>query len=181
MEKILFTITFLSILTELFLIGTVMGFFQKKIVAIDFFKFLMPAAFIVFALFLGILLANKLKTLFGNYTVWYASTILFILSFKLMYDGIKLDKIKKTINPLDAKGLIYLSILVSLNALFIGTAFGLLKLEYSTIAFSSVSAYLIMVAGYFRGFTLKKLISFRNDLFFAAVFMIVAIFIAIKF
>lgn len=180
MEKILYIIALLSVLTDLFLMGTIVGFFQKKVVYSDFIKFFIPATLVSVVLLLGLFLGHEIKARFTHYEIWYAATILFIFSFKLMYDGIKLNALKKSINPIATKGLFYLSILAAINVWFIGVAFGLLSINYQAIVYSAVSIYMILVAGYLKGFGLKKLMNFRNDLFFAAIFLIIAIIIATK-
>lgn len=177
---ILFTITILAILTDLFLMGSIVGFFQKKIVPTDLAKFLVPTIIISITLLVGVYLGSQVAKLFAEYNVWYAATIIFVLSLKLMYDGIKLDKLKKSINPIDTKGLFYLSFLMAINAFFIGLAFGFLGLLITQVLYFIVSIYFAILAGYLKGFSLKKLIGFRNDLLFAAVFLIVALVIAVK-
>lgn len=180
MEKALYIITLFCVLVDLFLMGSVAGFLQKKIVVVDFFRFLIPTLIIASLLAAGLFLGKYVSLFFEDYRVWYAATILLILSFKLMYDGLKLNQLKKAMNPLDRKGILYLSVLIGINAFFIGAAFGLLGIPNKVLVYSILSLYFILVAGYFRGLSLKKLMAVKNDLWFAAVLLIIAMVIAIK-
>jgi putative Mn2+ efflux pump MntP len=181
MILILFSIAMFSLLTELFLVGTVAGFFQKKVKLVDLIRFFIPVFISFLLLIIGIYSGNKAASLFSAYKYWYAASILFIFSLKLMYDGSKLNTLKKSINPIDKKGLYYLSILMGINAFFIGLAFGFIELKIITIVYIIFVLYFAILGGYITGFNLKKLISFRNDLFFAIIFLLIAIFVAIKF
>ncbi|MBI9067121.1 MAG: manganese efflux pump [Salinivirgaceae bacterium] len=178
---LLFSIAIFSLLIDMFLMGSVIGYFQKKIKSFDLLRFFMPVVFSFLLLAIGLYSGNQAAKFFSSYKFWYAATILFIFSLKLMYDGSKLSAIKRTINPIDKKGLLYLSILIAINAFFIGLAFGFLELKIVFTLYSFVALYISIFTGYLIGFSLKKLIGFKSDLFFAIIYLLISFFIVIKF
>jgi putative Mn2+ efflux pump MntP len=126
---------------ELLFTGMVVGFFQKKFVINDMLRFLLSALFATLLLGLGNFVGNIGNRLVTNYSIWYAATVLFILGLKMFYDGLKLYKLKRFINPLDFKGSIVLAILAGLNAFFVGLSFGLLQIGIKYIYLTSKKSY----------------------------------------
>ena len=107
---LIYILSVLFIVVELFLSGTIAGFMRKKFQMKDLLRFLIPVIIIDLLLFIGLFTGNGIAGLFEELKIWYAGTILFVLSLKLMYDGIKLNSLKKAINTSDNKGLIHISI-----------------------------------------------------------------------
>lgn len=166
---------------ELSHIGNVMGFFQKeftnKIVTKLITTPLVVFVFLIAGIFLGI---SSVKLLAGN-SLWYASTILFILGVKMFYDGIKLHKAKQSINPVHAKGLIILSVLTGLNSFFVGLSFGLLQVEFKFIYAGYITLFVGILWGYIVGKKLKKLNPHRFEFFLGIIYIIIAVVLVVKY
>lgn len=160
---------------ELFLMGQVIGFFQKKFFFNDTLGFILAAFITSLFLGLGFLMGKFFAPIIPDYSVWYAATILLVLGIKMFYSGIKHHKAKQLINPLEIKGLIALAILSGLNAFFIGVAFGLLQLVNAFIYLSFLLFLCAIFFGYFEGFKRKKLPSRRFEFLSGAFYMIIAI------
>jgi putative Mn2+ efflux pump MntP len=160
---------------ELFLLGQVIGFFQKKFYSRDIPGFILAALITSAFLGFGFLLGNFFTPFLPDFSVWYAATIFLALGIKMFYSGIKLYKAKQLINPLDAKGLIVSAILSGLNAFFIGLSFGLLQLANTFIYLSFLLFLCAIFFGYFEGFNRKKLPSRRFEFVSGVFYMIIAI------
>ena len=65
--------------------------------------------------------------------IWFAASLMFLLAVKLVYDGLKTAKIKRSINPTAISGLLTLSCLTGINAFIYAIGFGLLGLEYKAV------------------------------------------------
>ena len=175
----LFYCTVLLLAIEVSYVGKVMGFFQKEFVVNDLVKLVFATLLIVVFLVFGSLFGNLAVELLAGNSLWYASTILFILGIKLFYNGIKLHKVKQQINPLQNKGLIVLSILIGLNAFFVGLSFGLIQLSKSLIFSSFTVLFIGILLGYFTGLKLKNLNSGRYEFLLGIFYVIIAISILI--
>jgi len=177
----LFLAALLVLSVDVFLTGTIVGFLQSKFSFKQLFKLQLVLAIIVsIVLLFGIILGKIFMSLYTNLAVWYASTILFILSLKLFYDGIRLHKLRRTINPLDSKGLLAIATFLCLNAFFIGLSFGFLNISNISTLYALLILIGAVIFGYISGFKLKKLIAIRVELYEAIIFFIMAIFIIIK-
>ncbi len=178
----LFLITVLVVSVNIFITGSVVGFLQKEADKKQLFRLILtPTTLVAIVLLIGILIGKLFIPFFQNMASWNAATILFLLSLKLAYDGIRLHKIRQSVNPLNSQGLIAISTSIALNALFTGIAFGLLNIPYSYIIY----AYAILLSAIFLGYSLgskmKRLISGRVDIFAAIFFFLCALFIILKF
>ena len=177
----LFFCTVVPLSLELSYTGKVMGFFQKQFVAKDMVKLFLASFIIVIFLVLGSFFGNvSVKILEGN-SLWYASTVMLILGIKMFYDGIKMHKVKQLINPLHNKGLLILSILVGLNAFFIGLSFGLMQIQVKYIYVSLTILFAGILWGYSVGLKLKNLNPHRFEFFLGIIYIIIAIILVIKF
>ena len=91
---------------DLFQMGSITSFFQKKITRADTFKLVgiagtLPIIFILF----GWLAGKSLISMLSEQSSWYAASVFFLLSLKSLFDGFKLKPMKKSINPIDIKGI----------------------------------------------------------------------------
>jgi putative Mn2+ efflux pump MntP len=180
MVLFLFVISVVVLSIELSYIGKVMGFFQQKAVITDVWKLIISSGVVFFLLLGGYLLGGLLLYLFGDSSSWYAATVMFVLGLKMFYDGVKTHKVKQQINPHDAKGLFILSVLVGLNAFFIGVSFGLLQLALNSIFISLAILISSVIGGYVYGVSLKKLNSHRFEFLLGIIYVIIAIIEIVK-
>lgn len=182
MLTLIFVIAVFVLSFDVFIAGTVVGFLQKKTDLSQLFKLQTFLGFFCSVMFLvGMTIGKTTHTYFSQWSSWYASTILFLLALKLLYDGLRLHKLRQSINPTDKKGLIAITAMVSINTIFTGVAFGLLNIAYVYNWYPAMVFILAVSLGYFAGFKMKKLISLRVELFSALIFFLLAIVIAIKF
>lgn len=179
---LLFIALLVSLSADIFLTGTVAGFLIKKPKAIELIRlFVIPVAIPAIILLAGYYSGTLASNIFSsNESVWYGGTILFILSIKQLYDGLRLNKLKKTINPLDPKGLFLLSIFVGINTFFVGLALGFIGIK-DLLIFRGISFFIFAIAlGFLTGLRLKKLISFRFELVVAIVYLVSALIIVLN-
>lgn len=177
----LFLLAILVLSVDVFLMCAVAGFFQSKFNYKQLINLQFTLAFVVsFILFVGILIGKVFMSFYSELAVWYASTILFLLSLKLFYSGVRLFKLRKTINPTNSKGLLAITTSLSLNVFFIGMSFGFLNISNSATIYAFIVLVLAIVFGYVSGFKQKKLTAIRIELYEAIVYFIMAIFIMAK-
>ncbi len=178
----IFLISVLVISVNIFITGTIAGFLQKKPDMSQLLRLILtPATLGAFVLLVGVAIGKLFISYFHDMSSWYAATILFLLSIKLAYDGMRLHKIRQSVNPLNSQGLLAISTFISFNSLFTGMAFGLLNIPYSYIAYAFIIFISAMLLGYFRGFKMNKLISLKVDVYSAIFFFLCALFIILKF
>lgn len=166
---------------ELLFTGMVVGFFQKRFIFNDLLNFFLSAIIATLMLGFGYLIGNYTSGIVPKYSFWYAATVLFILGVKMFYDGLKLYKLKRLINPLDFKGLIALAIMAGLNAFFIGLSFGLMQIAINYIYFSFLLFLAVILIGYITGFGSQNLPSKRIEFMSGLFYIILAIIIAVNF
>ncbi|MBQ4230151.1 MAG: hypothetical protein II671_01215, partial [Salinivirgaceae bacterium] len=53
----------------------------------------------------------------GTTATWFAASLMFLLSVKLVYDGLKTSQMRRSINPTVVSGLLALSVLTGINTL----------------------------------------------------------------
>lgn len=165
---------------EMFSMGMVVGFFQKKVFLKDIGKFVLASIMITLFLVFGYKVGFHSSTNFPDYSLWYASTIIFILGLKMLYDSFKLAKFKQLINPLEIKGVLVLTILTGLNAFFIGLSFGLIQLPNNFIFFTVFIFLAVILIGYFVGFKSEKLFSRKVEFLSGFFYIVIAIIIAVN-
>lgn len=181
MVSLLFIIAIFIISVDAFVAGTVAGFLSSKIdhkllFRLQIFLGLISSAVLLIGMMAGKFIFNFVSA----WATWYASTLIFLLALKMLYDGLRLHKIKQSINPIDKKGLLAITAMVSINTLFTGLAFGALNIDYNFIWHVLIFMILAVSLGYFAGLKMKKLISLRLSIFSAIMFFIIAIVITIK-
>ena len=66
----------------------------------------------------------------GQTAIWFAASLMFLLSVKLVYDGLKTAQIRRSINPTAISGLFALSCLTGINTFIYAIGFGLLNLDF---------------------------------------------------
>lgn len=69
----------------------------------------------------------------GQTATWFAASLMFLLSVKLVYDGLKTAQIRRSINPIAMSGLLVLSCLTGINVLIYTIGFGLLNLSFEAV------------------------------------------------
>ena len=62
----------------------------------------------------------------GQTATWFAASLMFLLTIKLVYDGLKTAQIRRSINPTIFSGLLTLSCLTGINTFIYSIGFGLL-------------------------------------------------------
>lgn len=69
----------------------------------------------------------------GQTTTWFAASLMFLLTVKLVYDGFKTAQIRRSINPTVMSGLLTLSCLTGINTFIYSIGFGLLGTSCSQV------------------------------------------------
>lgn len=169
--------TLILVTAELFIIGSVAGFFQQKITLKVISRMLIAGLSIFGTLIFGKQLGLWGQHFFPDYAIWYGSSILFILSLKYMYDGIRLKKVKIAINPLDNQGLFVFLFTVGINGLFLGISFGLFQLDLTFNLYALISCLFFILLGLFIGTKMKKLISLRYEVIISILLLVSTIII----
>ncbi|HAM97103.1 MAG TPA: hypothetical protein DCQ26_00680 [Marinilabiliales bacterium] len=177
----LFIVATAILSVELFSIGLVSRFLEKRSTWIGFLKVCIPFVSSSIILILGLLLGTIMGGLFSATRHWYAATLLFMLSIKLFYDAKKLTQAKRSINPLDTKGLLLLAAFAGINTFFVGISFGLAKLSFPISFFGILVLFLGTISGFFWGIFAKRLFLKQFDWVAAFVFLVIALFLVFKF
>jgi putative Mn2+ efflux pump MntP len=169
-------LAFLAI--EFYLMASITSFIQKKFNLVDLLKLLL-APFVVAIIFaLGIFIGNVVGAFYPDYSNWYAATLFFIFSIKMIYDGFKLHAVKRSVNPISNQGYFVLISFVSINAFFLGIGFGLKACYFKSILTGLIIFIFFTLVGYLIGFRMKKLSKGRYELLAALFYLITAILIA---
>jgi len=163
---------------DLFQMGSITSFFQKKITRADAFKLVgiagtLPIIFILF----GWLAGKSLISMLSEQSSWYAASVFFLLSLKSLFDGFKLKPMKKSINPIDIKGLMVLTLFVSINGFLGGLGFGLLFVPVQLLLYVPLIFIVAILAGYLSGIHIKKLFSWQSEFLFSIICLVVALLI----
>lgn len=116
-------------------IGLVCAFFDKKwqITNLLLRYIILTPIISVFALIgmsLGKLASGFMPEI---YVHWYAASLWLILTIKLVYDGLKTARIKRTINPSITSGLLAHTVFIGINTLIYSLGAGLLNTNYKLI------------------------------------------------
>lgn len=93
------------------------------------------AAAIVILLAAGGLAIGQFGTAYldSQTATWFAASLMFLLTVKLVYDGLKTAQIRRSINPTAMSGLLALSCLTGINVLIYTMGFGLLSLSFKAV------------------------------------------------
>ncbi len=180
MLKIILIAALAILSIECYLMGSITSFIQRRVLFADILKLLISAIIVSIFFTLGIYLGNIIEHALPQFSNWYSATLFFIFSIKMMYDGFKLYKIKRSVNPINWQGFSILTSVVSINGFLIGLGFGLLGCELSNSYFSIIILTFSTLVGYLIGFRIKKLNQGRYELFAAVFYLIIAIIIAIN-
>ncbi|MGE4287618.1 MAG: manganese efflux pump [Salinivirgaceae bacterium] len=165
---------------ELFLMASITAFFQKKILAVDVFKLLGAAITASLVLGVGIFFGNLVGNTWPQFNNWYAASLFFIFSIKMLFDGFKLNKLKRAVNPIDKQGYRILTVLMVINSFFVGLGFGMLEQTTVKMFYGLTIFTIFALVGYLMGFQMKKLKQGRYELFAALFYLVIAIAIAIN-
>lgn len=97
-------------------------------------RFLVTSS-VVALLALGGVLLGRVGTHYvdSSTCMWFASSLMFLLSVKAIYDGLKTAKLKRSINPTAFSGLLSLSILAGINAFIYSLGFGLMNVDCGVV------------------------------------------------
>lgn len=158
------TFCLILVTVELLMLGSVAGFFQQKINVKVILRLLLASTSIFATIIFGKQLGLWGYRFFPDYSMWYGSSILFVLSLKYMYDGLRMKKIKSSINPLDNQGLFVFLYTMGINGMFLGIAFGLFQLDLSINLYAFISTIVFVLIGFLIGTKMKKLIAIRYEL-----------------
>lgn len=112
--------------------GLTAAFFDRKWSFGQFLLRFAVSASIVMLLVIGGLALGRMGTawLDGAMAMWFAASLMFLLSVKTVYDGLKNAKIRRSINPTVTSGLVALSVLTGINAFIYSIGFGLLNVGW---------------------------------------------------
>ena len=69
----------------------------------------------------------------GTTATWFAASLMFLLTVKLVYDGLKTAHMRRSINPTIISGLAALSVLTGINTFIYSIGFGLLNVSCSMV------------------------------------------------
>lgn len=165
---------------ELFLMASITAFFQRKVLAADGLKLLGAAIAASLVLGTGLYLGSVVNQSWPQFSAWYAASLFFIFSIKMLFDGFKLNKLKRAVNPIDKQGYRILTLLVGINSFFVGLGFGLLEQSVTKFYFGLTIFVFFALVGYLMGFRMKKLNQGRYELLAAVFYLVIAIAIAIN-
>lgn len=180
MIQFLFYIALGTLSVELFSMAMVSRFLEKKSTLFSFVRILYPAVLVSLILWSNLLIGRGVSHFFEDTKIWYAATILLMLSVKYLYNARNQTQAKRSINPLDPKGLFILTLLVGIDAFFVGLAFGLTQLPISILGFGILMLILAEILGYLWGIVAKRLILKQFDWAAFAIFLIIAIILVVK-
>lgn len=116
-------------------LGLTASFFDKKWSLKDLLVRFLTTTLTVCLLVLGGMALGKLGTQYvdGTLANWFASSLMFLLAVKMVFDGLKTAKFKRSINPTVFSGLLALSVFTGINAFIYSLAFGLMNVRYSMV------------------------------------------------
>lgn len=180
MTYLLFLIAALCLTADLFFIGSVSIFINGRIGARIVLILLIFPTIIFFSTSIGLSLGRLISPYLNQLSSWYSATLLFLLSLKFVYSGLKLHTLKQGINPISKSGIITFSITFLINGLFVGLAFGLLKMICNQSFILVIVALVTLFLGMLTGLKVKKLYTFRYDLLSALFLLLLSILIVLK-
>ena len=110
-------------------LGLTASFFDRGFSIGKFIVRFMVTSLVVALLALGGVLLGQIGTHYVNSStcIWLASSLMFLLSVKAVYDGLKTAKLKRSINPTVFSGLLSLSVLAGINTFLYSLGFGLMN------------------------------------------------------
>lgn len=177
MSLFIFIIIIIASTIELFFISSTITFLKQKIDGKAIKLLLISSVVVAFTLWLGSRLGSVSRVWFDDKSTWFGSSVLFVLSLKYLYDGLRMKAIRKTINPLDNKGFVLLLLSPIINTLFTGVALGLFGVNATWFLYVIAICFTMSFAGVFIGVRLKKLIGIRYEVFISIVLLVCAIMI----
>ncbi len=181
MTSSLFIIATAILSVELFSISMVSRFLEQKSSVRVFFIATLPFVICSAILYLSLLLGSLVSGLFVDTQNWYSATILFFLSLKLFYDAKKLTQAKRSINPLDFRGLFVLITFAGMNVFFVGVSFGLKTPSLQIILFGILVLFLGTISGFIWGIFAKRLFLKKFDWIAGFIFLIMSLILVLKF
>ena len=104
----------------------------------------------------------------GQTATWFAASLMFLLSVKMVYDGLKTARIKRTINPTAISGLLTLSCLTGINVFIYTIGFGLLNLGYKAVMWYAPLFFVALLVAGIAGAGQKRLHHIYNCWILAA-------------
>ena len=105
----------------------------------------------------------------GQTATWFAASLMFLLAVKLVYDGLKTARIRRSINPTLLSGLVILSCLTGINAFIYSIGFGLLNLDFKAVLWYAPLFFAALLVTGLAGLRQKRLHHIYNGWIMAAV------------
>lgn len=136
-SAVLFLIFVVASTLDVVSMGLTAAFLDKKWSAgAVMLRFAVSAAVVMLLAAAGLALGHMgTAWLDGTTATWFAASLLFLLSVKLVYDGLKTSQMRRSINPTVVSGLLALSVLTGINTLIYSIGFGLLNVSCSMVWF----------------------------------------------
>lgn len=105
----------------------------------------------------------------GQTATWFAASLMFLLSVKMVYDGLKTARLKRSINPTSPGGLLTLSCLTGINVLIYSIGFGLLDLDCKAVLWYAPLFFAALLVTGIAGAKQQRLHHIYNGWILAAV------------
>lgn len=184
LESQILVIVFIAIGLSMdsFAVSITSGLCLKKLNRQQYFKIagflaFFQAGFPVIGWFIG----HQAEKYIKEFDHWIAFGLLLFLGGKMIYDGLKNDDEKECTNPLQTKTLIGLSVATSIDALIVGTSFGLLTINILPASLIiGVTTLLFSLAGLYIGVRFGKKFRFNSEVFGGVVLIGIGIKILIE-
>ena len=171
MAEWLFALFVLATTLDIVSMGLTAAFLDQKWSAGAFLLRFVVSAAVVMLLSAGGLAIGRfgIAYLDGQTAIWFAASLMFLLSVKLVYDGLKTAQMRRSINPTAVSGLAALSCLTGINALIYSMGFGLLNLSCTKVLWYAPLFFAALLVTSIAGLRQKRLHHIYNGWILAAV------------
>jgi putative Mn2+ efflux pump MntP len=172
-------ILFISALSvDIFSIGMVSSFLLKKLETSTLVKTSLSVISIVpVSVLLGMLTGQFGISYLQLHSAWFAASLFFLLSLKMVFDAFRFSRLKKEINPLDIKGLFILSFSIGVNGFLGGLSLGLLNFPAKNIIITIPLFLVIVISSLFAGLKINRLYNLYGEWVVAGISLICALLI----
>lgn len=135
MAEYLFIAFAVATTLDIVALGLTASFFDRGFSIGKFIVRFMVTSLVVALLALGGVLLGQIGTHYvdSSTCMWLASSLMFLLSVKAVYDGLKTAKLKRSINPTVFSGLLSLSVLAGINTFLYSLGFGLMNVDCGVV------------------------------------------------
>jgi putative Mn2+ efflux pump MntP len=148
MEILTIILIGISLTFDTFAVSVTAGLIENKIVFWQAVRIAVIFAFFQAAMpVLGWFVGSKVIDYIKDYDHWVAFGLLLLIGAKMIYEALKKEEEKKSLNPFDIKVQITLGIATSIDALIIGfsLAFMNLNIYLSTVVFGTLTFLVAMI------------------------------------